>query len=315
MTGKAPWMKRTVTGDGSFRRKQSEFRDRIAPDGPFMPEAGRYHLYVQYACPWANRTLIARTLLGLEEAISMDVVDWRMQPDGSWTFNPDEPGCTADSIAPSDSLQDVYQRADPEFAGIGTVPVLWDRTHGTIVNNESREILRMFDEVLAPALAKNAPFATLLPEGLEAEVDAMIDANYEPVNNGVYKCGFARTQEAYDLAVDALFDRLDALEAHMEGRHWLVGPGRGTLTEADVCLWPTLFRFDPVYHTHFKCNKQLIGQYSNLAAYRARFHALPGVADTVRLDHIKNHYYWSHTSINPYRIVPVGPTMDLGVPV
>lgn len=305
---KAAWLK----GDGAFRRKNSEFRDAISSDGPFAPESGRYHLYVQYACPWAHRTLLARSLLGLESAVSVDVVDWRMQPDGSWMFNPAEPGCTHDSIGGAASLQDVYRRAAPDFAGIGTVPVLWDRTRATIVNNESRDILRMFDAVLAPAVAEDAAFASLLPEGLEADVDAMIDANYEPVNNGVYKCGFARTQDAYDAAVEPLFDRLDELERHMEGRDWLVGAGRGTLSEADICLWTTLLRFDPVYHTHFKCNKRLIQQMPNLWAFVQRLYALPGVAATVDMHHIRWHYHWSHTGINPHRIVPVGPELNLG---
>ncbi len=301
---KAAWMRT----DGSFRRKQSEFRNDLAAEGPHPPEAGRYHLYVQFACPWAHRTLIARALLGLDEAVTFDVVDWHMRDDGAWVFNPDESGCTGDSLHDSATLQDVYHRADPDFDGIGTVPVLWDKEEDRIVNNESREIVRMFDAVLAPAVGRpDRPVTTLLPPGLEAEVDAMIDANYETVNNGVYKCGFARTQEAYDEAAGVLFGRLQALEEHLADRDWLVGPGRGVPTEADVCLWPTLLRFDPVYHTHFKCNGTLIAQLPNLQAYLERFLALPGVAETVHVDHIKGHYYWSHAHLNPYRIIPIGP--------
>lgn len=302
---KAPWSK-DAPRTGRFQRKQSEFRHAITRDGPYTPEAGRYHLYVQYACPWAHRTLLARKLLGLEEAVSVSVVSWRMQDDGSWIFEPELDGCTPDHLHDARSMQDVYRRADPAFAGIGTVPVLWDKQTDTIVNNESREILRMFVDVLGPAVGNGRLQSDLTPE-----VDAMIDANYETVNNGVYKCGFARSQEAYDEAWPALFDRLDALEAHMEGRDWLVGEGRGQFTEADICLWPTLLRFDPVYHTHFKCNRRLISQMPNLWAYVKRLHDVPGVADTIDMEHIRNHYYWSHTSLNPHRIVPVGPALDL----
>ncbi|MGB1586182.1 MAG: glutathione S-transferase family protein [Thermoplasmatota archaeon] len=303
----APWSE-DAKRSGRFNRKQSEFRDAIKPEGPFTPDADRYHLYVQYACPWAHRTLLMRKLLGLEDAISVDVVSWRMQGDGSWVFEPEFDGATEDRLHDAASLQDVYHRAAPEFPGIGTVPVLWDKQTSTIVNNESREIIRMFDTVLGPTLGNGT---SLLPEGLEADVDAMIDANYETINNGVYKCGFARTQEAYDEAWPALFGRLEELEEHMEGRDWLVGDGRGVLTEADICLWPTLLRFDPVYHTHFKCNRKLISQMPNLWAFVKRLHAVPGVAETVNMEHIRNHYYWSHTSLNPHRIVPVGPELDL----
>ena len=314
----APWSKAATRG-GAFRRKQSEFRDRISDDGstPFPAEAGRYHLYVSLACPWAHRTLVHRALLGLEDAVSVDVVDWHMQDDGSWRFDPSVPGATEDSQRGADSLQEVYRAADPDFPGIGTVPVLWDKAQGTIVNNESRDIIRMFNAVLAPGLGVPRD-RTLLPAGLEAEVDAMIDANYESVNNGVYKCGFARTQEAYDAAWPPLFDRLDELDAHLEGRDWLCGEGpdgRGVLTEADVCLWVTLLRFDPVYHTHFKCNRKLIQQYPDLHAFVRRLHRVPGVAGTVDMDHIRGHYYWSHEGLNPHRIVPAGPDLEawLGV--
>ncbi len=308
MAEPAPWMADSKRR-GAFVRKSSEFRDHIASPGPFSPESGRYHLYVSWACPWAHRTLLARTLLGLEDAVSVDVVDWRMQNDGSWVFNPKEPGASADHLHGAASLQDTYKRANPEFPGIGTVPVLWDKQHDTIVNNESREIVRMFDASLAPALGTGK---TLLPADLVAEVDAMIDANYESVNNGVYKCGFARSQEAYDAAWPVLFDRLDALESHLEGRNWLCGDGddgKGVLTEADVCLWPTLIRFDPVYHTHFKCDRKQISDYPNLSAYVRRFYHLPGVAETVNMFHIRHHYYESHSSLNPFRIVPAGPDM------
>lgn len=306
----APWSRAAVRG-GAFERKRSEFRDRISTDGstPFAAEAGRYHLYVSLACPWAHRTLVHRVLLGLEDAVTVDVVDWHMQDDGSWRFDPSVPGATEDSQFGATSLQEVYRAAEPDFPGIGTVPVLWDKRRGTIVNNESRDIIRMFNAALAPALGV-ARERTLLPPGLEDEVDAMIDANYGAVNDGVYRCGFARTQEAYDAAWPPLFARLDALEEHLAGRDWLVGPGRGVLTEADVCLWVTLLRFDPVYHTHFKCNRKLIAQYPALSAFVRRLHRVPGVAATVDLEHVRGHYYWSHEGLNPSRIVPPGPDVE-----
>lgn len=296
---KAAW--NALKPDGKFRRKQSEFRDTITEEGPFMPESGRYHLYVSHACPWAHRTMIHRALLGLQDHVSVSVVDWHMQPDGSWQFDAMVPGSTEDHLFGANNLQEIYLRSDPEFASIGTVPILWDKQTNTIVNNESREIIRMFNEVLGPAIGNQD---SLAPGQLKPEIDAMIDANYESINNGVYKCGFARTQEAYDLAIEAMFARLEAVDAHLEGKEWLVGD---QLTEADICLFVTLLRFDPVYHTHFKCNKKLIAQMPNLAAHTRRVARLPGVRDTIHTDHIKNHYYWSHSSINPFRIVPAAP--------
>lgn len=299
----AAWTQKGMGGD-RFERKRSEFRDTIGEGRRHPPQAGRYHLYVALACPWAHRTLLARTLLGLEGAVSVDVVSWRMQDDGSWVFEPELPGAGADSVGGARSLQAVYHAADPDFGGIGTVPVLWDKEAATIVNNESREILRMFDTVLAPALDAEGAVQTLLPEGLQGEVDEMIDANYEPVNNGVYKCGFARSQEAYDEGAGPLWDRLDGLEGHLEGRDWLCGSGRGTLSEADVCLWPTLMRFDPVYHTHFRCNRNLIREMPNLWAFTKRLWNVPGVRSTWDGKHAIRHYYWSHQRLNPHRIVP-----------
>ena len=291
---------------GKFVRKSSEFRDAISPDGPFLPESGRYHLYVSHACPWAHRTVLARELLGLKDHISVDVVDWRMNSDGSWSFNPEEPGATTDRIHNEQHLEAIYNRAYPnwtEEGHVGTVPVLWDKTSDTIVNNESREIIRMFDG-LAKALGTEA---TLCPEALKPAIDAMITANYETVNNGVYKSGFARSQSAYDEAVTALFDRLDELEAHMSERDWLVGPDRGVLTEADLCLFTTLVRFDLVYVVHFKCNLRRIMDYTHLHAFVERMLDIPGVRNTCDWHHIKAHYFWSHQHMNPYRIVPLGP--------
>jgi putative glutathione S-transferase len=230
-----------------------------------------------------------------------------MNSDGSWSFNPDEEGATADTINGESSLEGVYNRA---FSGwsesrrIGTVPVLWDRQHSTIVNNESREIIRMFDAFASAGMGNGT---SLCPIELRDEIDAMIDSNYEPVNNGVYKSGFARTQAAYDEAVTALFARLDELELHLEGREWLVGEGRGQLTEADICLFPTLVRFDLVYVVHFKCNLRRIIDYPNLQSFVERMIDLPGVKETCHWHHIKAHYFWSHQNLNPYRIIPLGP--------
>lgn len=292
---------------GKFVRKRSEFRDIIGQHELFQIDDGRYHLYVSHACPWAHRTLIVRALLGLEDQLTVDVVDWRMKRDGSWSFNPDEPGSTADQINDETSLEGVYARASSEWrkrGKIGTVPVLWDKVHNTIVNNESREIIRMLDAFRAKGFGNGR---TLCPETLTDEIDAMIDANYESVNNGVYKSGFARTQAAYDEAVKALFDRLDELERHLDGRHWLVGEGTGTLTEADVCLFTTLVRFDLVYVVHFKCNLRRIMDYPNLSAFLKRMLEQHGVRETCNWHHIKSHYFWSHQNINTFRIIPQGP--------
>jgi putative glutathione S-transferase len=300
--------------DGAFVRKSSEFRDHVTLDGPFAPASGRYHLYVSHACPWAHRTMLARALLGLEDAVSVSVVDWRMQTDGSWVFNPSETGATADTLHGSTSLEEVYALADPSWpqsGHIGTVPVLWDQTHGTIVNNESREIVRMLTTAFRTSGLTSGP--DLCPDTLVDAIDAMIDANYESVNNGVYKTGFARSQAAYDDAVTVLFDRLDALEAHMANREWLVGEGRGVLTEADLCLVPTLLRFDLVYVVHFKCSLKRIVDMPNLSAYLERFLALPGVRSTCDWRHMQHHYFWSHEHMNPHRIVPLAPSEGIHI--
>jgi putative glutathione S-transferase len=292
---------------GKFVRKSSEFRDSIEVDGTFDVESDRYHLYISHACPWAHRTLITRAILGLEKHITVDVVDWRMNPNGSWSFNPDEEGATADTINGEDSLEGIYNRAFDGWSAsgnIGTVPVLWDKKHETIVNNESSEIIRMLDTLAQSGLGNGA---TLCPAQLKQDIEAMIDANYEAVNNGVYKSGFARTQSAYDEAVTALFARLDELEAHLEGREWLVGDGKGQLTEADICLFPTLVRFDLVYVVHFKCNLRRIIDYPNLQSFVERMLNQPGVRETCHWHHMKAHYFWSHQSINTFRIIPLGP--------
>ena len=290
---------------GKFVRKSSEFRDHIGKNELFTIESGRYHLYVSDACPWAHRTLITRTLLGLEDHITVDTVDWRMNTNGSWSFNPEEKGATADTVNGETSLEGIYNRAFTgwnESGRIGTVPVLWDRNHNTIVNNESREIVRMFDSFTDAGMGNGI---SLCPPELRDEIDAMIDSNYESVNNGVYKSGFARTQVAYDEAVTALFARLDELEVHLKGREWLIGGGLGQLTEADVCLFTTLARFDLVYVVHFKCNLRRIIDYPNLQAFVERMIDLPGVKDTCNWHHIKAHYFWSHQNINTFRIIPL----------
>ncbi|HIF45746.1 MAG TPA: glutathione S-transferase family protein [Candidatus Poseidoniales archaeon] len=301
----AAWTKSFESG--KFVRKSSEFRDQIETGGTFDVESDRYHLYISHACPWAHRTLITRALLGLEDHITVDVVDWHMNRDGSWSFNSEIEGATADTINGQNSLEGVYNRAFDgwkESQRIGTVPVLWDKKHATIVNNESSEIIRMLDILAQSGLGNGT---TLCPPELKDEIDAMIAANYESVNNGVYKSGFARTQSAYDEAVTGLFNRLDELETHLEGRDWLVGAEKGQLTEADICLFPTLVRFDLVYVVHFKCNLRRIIDYPNLQAFIERMLNQPGLRDTCHWDHIKGHYFWSHQSINTYRIIPLGP--------
>jgi len=304
--------------DGSFRRQETTFRNWIAgseipegvdaePDDRFQPEPGRYHLYVSYACPWAHRTLLARSLLGLEDAVDVSVVDpWR-GADG-WQFTPEKDGCTPDRLHGSDYLRELYVRADPDATCRVTVPVLWDTEHDTIVNNESREILRMLDT----AFDDHAD-ARLLPEdpaGIR-EVDELITDIYEPINNGVYRAGFARSQAAYDEAVDDLFAALDRWDDALADRRYLAGD---RLTEADLCLFTTLIRFDHVYHTHFMCNVKYIHQYANLWPYLRDLYTTPGVAETVNLDHIKEHYYTTHPDVTPSRIVARGPDVDFAAP-
>ena len=294
--------------DGSFQRQTSAFRDRIEDreGARFQPEAGRYHLYVSYACPWAHRTLIARALMGLEDVISVSVVHHFMGDDG-WTFD-DADGVVPDPIFNAEFLRDIYVKADPNFSGRVTVPVLWDRKEGTIVNNESREIIRMFSDAFQSLATKEVDLA---PQNLREDIDAAMDAIYEPINNGVYRCGFAGTQEAYEAAYAELFEQLDRWEAILDQRRYLVGE---QLTEADICMFTTLVRFDPVYLVHFKCSKKHIFQYENLSNYLREFYQLPGVAETVDMEHIRNHYFRSHPNLNPKRFVPPGPIPDLSVP-
>jgi putative glutathione S-transferase len=289
----------TNSPKGAFERKPTTFRERIEPGGKYPPEKGRYHLYVSLACPWAHRTLIFRKLKGLEEMIGVSVVHWLMGDNG-WTFA-DGPGVIPDTVNGAGKLWELYVRAKPDFTGRVTVPVLWDKKLGTIVNNESSEIIRIFNSAFDPLGAKPGDY---YPQTLRPEIDALNARIYETVNNGVYRCGFATTQAAYDEAVAALFATLDDLEARLSTRRFLCGE---TLTEADWRLFVTLLRFDPVYVGLFKCNLRRIADYPHLSRYLGALRAWPGVEETVSLDHIKKHYYQSLRFINPTGIVPAGP--------
>ena len=301
------------TASGEFIRQDSQFRNWItlngepgpSGEGGFMAEPGRYHLYVSYACPWAHRTLIFRQLKKLQDIISVDVVHPHMGPEG-WNFD-DYPGSTGDSLHNFDYLYQAYTLARPEYSGIVTVPVLWDKQRRTIVNNESSEIIRMFNQAF-----DNWGDAglDLYPQTLRAEIDRVNELVYNKINNGVYRVGFARTQAAYEHAFDALFATLDELESRLSKQRYLVG---ARLTEADWRLFVTLIRFDAVYVGHFKCNLRRIVDYPNLSNYLRELYQLPGIEQTVNLAHIKQHYYYSHTDINPTRIVPKGPELDFEV--
>jgi len=295
--------------EGEFVRQDTTFRDRIRddPGARFQPAGDRYHLYVSYACPWAHRTLVTRALKGLEDAISVDVVD-PFRDDGGWQFTPEKEGCTRDSVQDSDYLRALYQRADPAATCRVTVPVLWDTEEGTIVNNESAEIMRMLDTEMDAYATRDVD---LYPEGYREEVDRIIEAIYEPINNGVYRAGFAGSQDAYDEAVTELFDALDYWDGVLADQRYLAGD---RLTEADICMFTTLVRFDQVYHTHFMCNRQFIHQYDNLWPYLRDLYQTPGVAGTVEMDHIKEHYYTTHPDVTPTRIIAVGPDLDFEAP-
>ncbi|MEO7329126.1 MAG: glutathione S-transferase family protein [Minicystis sp.] len=304
------WSTEWYTPDekGRFVRGETAFRDRVSDDGstPFAAEAGRYHLYVSYACPWAHRTLIVRSLRGLDQAISVSAVHPFMGKDG-WTFA-EGPGVIPDPIHGARFLHQIYTAARADYTGRVTVPVLWDKTRGTIVNNESREIIRMLDTAFG---AVGTSAETLCPAPLRAAIDRTLDAIYTPVNNGVYRAGFATTQAAYDEAVRELFEALALWDGVLGQSRYLLGEA---LTEADVCLFTTLLRFDPVYHGHFKCNLKRVQDFENLWGFVRDLYQTPGVAETCRIDHIKQHYYQSHESINPTRIVPLGPVLDLMAP-
>lgn len=297
---------------GRFVRQDSRFRDWVTADGAsgFEAEADRYHLYVSYACPWAHRVLIFRALKGLERVISLSVVHWHMAENG-WEFRA-APGATEDQVNGVRHLHEIYTKADPRYSGRVTVPILWDKQSSTIVNNESAEIIRMLNQAFNPWCDSDRTRALdLYPEPLRPEIDAINETVYHGVNNGVYKAGFATSQAAYDAAADGLFETLDGLEARLAGQRYLVG---GQATEADWRLFTTLVRFDPVYVGHFKCNKRRLADYPNLWAYCRDLYQVPGVAETVRLDHIKSHYYVSQTAVNPTGIVPIGPGIDFTAP-
>jgi putative glutathione S-transferase len=288
-------------------RKATSFRNWITPhgaagptgEGGFRAEAGRYHLYVSYACPWAHRTLIFRKLKGLEGMVGVSIVHWLLGDDG-WTFA-DGPGVVPDDVNGASKLYEIYQRGKPDYTGRVTVPVLWDKQRGTIVSNESADIIRMFNSAFDGLGAKAGDY---YPAALRGEIDKLNAVVYETVNNGVYRCGFASTQEAYDEAVSALFATLDGLESRLDGSRFLFGDAPA---EADWRLFVTLLRFDPVYVGLFKCNIRRIADYPNLSRYRNALRAWPGVEETVNLDHIKRHYYQSLRFINPTGIVPAGP--------
>ncbi|WP_411965539.1 glutathione S-transferase family protein [Haloferax sp. YSMS24] len=289
--------------DGEFERQTTTFRNWVGEDDRFPVESGRYHLYISRACPWAHRTAMTRTLKGLEDTVSLSVVE-PVRIDDGWEFSETYP----DPLYGEEYLRDIYVRADDEFTGRVTVPVLWDKERETIVNNESREIMRMLNEAFDP-LAEND--VDLTPDGYEDEVDHIIDEIYDPINNGVYRAGFATTQEAYENAVDELFDALDHWESVLADQRFLAGD---VFTEADIAMFATLIRFDHVYHTHFKCNRKAIHEYDNLWNYTKDVFQLPGVEDTVNVDHIVRHYFVSHGDINPKRIFAVGPDLDFTEP-
>ncbi|MFZ7092363.1 glutathione S-transferase family protein [Primorskyibacter sp. 2E233] len=300
---------------GAFKRATSTFRNWITKDGSagpsgeggFEAEAGRYHLYVSYACPWAHRALIFRKLKGLEDMIEVSAVHPDMLDDG-WTFERDDHGATGDRLYGQAFLRDLYIKADPKVTGRVTVPVLWDKKRETIVSNESAEIIRMLNSAFDDLTGNRDDY---WPEALRQEIGPVNDRIYDTLNNGVYKSGFATTQEAYDAAVHPLFDTLDWLEERLASRRYLMG---ARLTEADWRLFTTLIRFDKVYHGHFKCNRARIIDYPNLWGYLRELYQWPGVAETVNFDHIVRHYHYSHESINPYRIIPIGPEPDFGAP-
>jgi putative glutathione S-transferase len=299
---------------GEFVRTESSFRNWVTKDGSagpsgddgFAAEPGRYHLYVSYACPWAHRALIFRTLKGLQDIISVSVVH-PLMPAESWVFA-EYPGATEDHINHAHYLYENYLKAEPDFDGLVTVPVLWDKKRETIVNNESSEIIRMLNSAFDDYGNAGIDF---YPVSLRAEIDAINEIVYHNINNGVYRAGFATTQTAYEKAFDQLFNTMDELETLLSEQRYLAGD---QITEADWRLFTTLVRFDAVYYNHFKTNKKRLMDYPNLWAYTRELYQVPGVAETVNMDHIKYHYFASHRSINPTGIVPKGPEINFMLP-
>ncbi|MQQ08652.1 glutathione S-transferase family protein [Epibacterium sp. SM1979] len=308
------WYDTKSTG-GAFKRSAAQFRNWITADGSagpsgrdgFKAESGRYHLYVSLACPWAHRTLIFRELKDLSAHISVSVVNPDMLDKG-WTFEKDDHGATGDTLLGKEFAHQIYTTADPKYSGRVTVPILWDKQQNTVVSNESSEIIRMFNAAFDGITGNTLDF---WPEELREPIETVNERIYHQVNNGVYKCGFATSQDAYDTAVHPLFDTLDWLEDLLSQHRYLMG---NRVTEADWRLFTTLVRFDPVYHLHFKCNKKRLIDYPNLWAYTRELYQWPGVAQTVNFDHIVRHYHYSHDTINPHRILPVNPVLEWDLP-
>jgi putative glutathione S-transferase len=304
----------TKASKGRFVRSESQFRNWVTRDGSagpsgrsgFRAEPLRYHLYVAFACPWAHRTLIMRKLKGLESLISVSAVNSYMGAEG-WTFAPG-PEMIPDSVNRVEKLYELYTLADATYSGRATVPVLWDKQERTIVSNESAEIIRMLNDAFDDVGANHNDF---YPEDLRAEIDELNTFIYPNINNGVYRAGFATTQEAYEEAAKALFAALERIEGRLATRRFLTGD---RFTEADIRLFTTLIRFDPVYHGHFKCNLHRVIDYPNLWGFVRDVYQMPGVSDTVHIDFIKRHYYGSHASLNPSRIVPIGPELKYDTP-
>ena len=294
--------------DGEFERQDDAFRGQVSPDraGAFPAAAGRYHLYVSLACPWAHRTVIVRHLMGLEDAVGLTVLD-PVRDERGWAFR-DGPGYSHDPLNGFAFLRDAYLATDPRYRGRVTVPVLWDKAARRIVNNSEDDICRMLAGVLAPLGHSAAP---LFPPEIEEEHSRLAGFIYERINNGVYRAGFATAQAAYEAAARRVFAALDELEARLDSRRFLFGP---RIVEADWRLFCTLVRFDAVYHGHFKCNVRRILDYPNLQGYLLDLYQQPGIAQTVNLEHIKRHYYFTHDDINPTRIVPIGPALDFRRP-
>ena len=308
------WYDTKSTG-GKFERSQAKFRNWITADGSagpsgtggFKAETGRYHMYVSDACPWAHRALIFRQIKDLSDHITISTVHPDMLSDG-WSFEKDEYGATGDTLFHLPFARDIYTRADPTFSGRVTVPILWDKQQNTIVSNESSEIIRMFNSAFNDVTGNTDD---LWPQHMHDDIEVVNARIYDTLNNGVYRCGFATTQAAYNEAVHPLFDTLDWIEERLGTKRYLLGD---RLTEADWRLFTTLIRFDAVYHLHFKCNKKRIVDYPNLWAYTRELYQVEGVAETVNLDHIVRHYHYSNESINPNRIIPINPTLDLMAP-
>lgn len=304
----------TKVSDGRFIRKSPQFRHWITPDGSpgisgdggFVAEHDRYHLYISLACPWAHRALIFRAIKGLEDMVSVSVVHWYMAEHG-WTFAEGD-GVVSDTVNGAEYLYEVYIKANPEYSGRVTVPVLWDKKTNTIVSNESSEIIRMFNSAFDGIGASEGDY---YPPALRSDIDAINTRVYDTLNNGVYKAGFATTQKAYEEALIPLFQTLDWLEEKLAQSRYLI---RNQITEADWRLFTTLIRFDAVYVGHFKCNLRRIADYPHLTGYLRDLYQQPGIAETVNFSHIKQHYYSSHETVNPTRIVPLGPDTDYTLP-